>query len=1032
MGSPPPNTNRPFDDPNALGDTPSAGSREPGRGAGSSIATASSTYGSLPASGALESGELGSGSDAGQATTGRIEAQASGQPAGPTAGQPAGAVTSGQAVEGVGVQAGNRAPVVPASGSGAPRSDKDLIDFARRQAKAAGSGSAIKSVSVDLPPDYFPGYEIVREVHRGGQGVVYQAIQKTTKRKVAIKLLFEGVAGGSRGRARFEREIDILGQLSHPNIVGIIDSGKVAASFYYVMDYISGQPLDAYIASGPRPVEETLRLFAKICDAVYAAHLKGVIHRDIKPGNIRVDSKGEPHVLDFGLAKVAAGEVNDTTRLQMMTMTGQFIGSLPWASPEQAEGVPDKIDLRTDVYSLGVVLFQMLTGGKFPYGVTGNMRDVLDNILHVAPARPSTIRRQINDEVETIVLKALSKERDRRYQSAGELAADIGRYLRGEPIAAKRDSGWYLIKKAAKRHRGPALVGAGFLGLVAGSSVLAWVLYGQASMAEARTSEALQRETAALVAATQAKDREATQRQAVEATRDKVLNLALKLAGAADQIADLRGATGARRYILSESLAVLETLDLREDESPEFLRGVAAVRHGVGRLTASLFAPSTREFARGKAEFQKALALRERVASLRPSEWRSHADLAESLIAASELLQRERALPASVDRAREAEAAGERAMKLATDALVRREPGLEADQAMAGISASERVLLLARARRADAQMRAALENPDLLGAGEAVRACVEQYASIEQAWAEAIERGQLGSGLRDAHRQLGIVADQRSLALVEYGRMLAQRARGSGGRTPEKEESQRLADAAAGSFERALRVASESALRFERMSQLDPTNGRLARDRIIAMHNAGFALQEWARLAGRHTLIADKTPDEHARELAAQALDRWLNPALAQARQLRTSDQANTELWRDVALLLNKSGNLYELLDRRDEARQAFSESLGIRQELLRSDSTQLAQRDVAVALVKMGEVARSAGEDDLKAGNRARALEQLTLAENLWREALAAFGALRDQGAMAADAREFSSLGDPLDRLVARKEEVRRLISGE
>src|SRR6185295_15640548 len=161
---------------------------------------------------------------------------------------------------------------------------------------------------------------------------------------------------------------------------------------------------------------------------------------------------GEPHVLDFGLAKIATGEVTSdngdggSSQMRMMSMTGQFIGSLPWASPEQAEGVPGKVDLRTDVYSLGVILYQMLTGGRFPYEVVGNMRDVMDNILRAEPARPSTIRRQINDEVETIVLKCLSKERDRRYQSAGELARDIHRYLSGEPIEAKRASGWYVSR----------------------------------------------------------------------------------------------------------------------------------------------------------------------------------------------------------------------------------------------------------------------------------------------------------------------------------------------------------------------------------------------------------------------------------------------------------------------------------------------------------------------------------------------------------------------------------------------------------
>ncbi len=331
--------------------------------------------------------------------------------------------------------------------------------------------------------DSIPGYSIIREIHRGGQGVVYQAVQQHTRRKVAIKVMREGPFADRREKARFEREVEILGQLNHPNIVGVHDSGLAHGSFYFVMDYISGQPLDVWMSSRERSIEETLRLFTKICEAVNAAHLRGVIHRDLKPGNIRIDAEGEPHVLDFGLAKTAgAGEVS------VMTVTGQFMGSLPWASPEQAEAIPGKVDVRTDVYSLGVILYQMLTG-KFPYDVVGNMRDVLDRIIKIEPARPSTIRKQINDEVETIVLKCLSKERERRYQSAGELARDIGHYLAGEPIEAKRDSALYVLKKNLRRYKLPVAVAAGLALLLTAGLAVSSALYVRAEKArrEAQT-----------------------------------------------------------------------------------------------------------------------------------------------------------------------------------------------------------------------------------------------------------------------------------------------------------------------------------------------------------------------------------------------------------------------------------------------------------------------------------------------------------------------------------------------------------------
>jgi serine/threonine protein kinase/Flp pilus assembly protein TadD len=326
----------------------------------------------------------------------------------------------------------------------------ELIEQARLQS----SDSAALAAGAELsgpPPDSFPGYEIVRRIHRGGQGVVYEAVQKSAKRKVAIKVLRAGPFPGDEERIRFEREVQILASFKHPNIVAVHDSGMAAGHFYFVMDYIAGQPLDVYAASEARPIRDTLNLFEKIARAVHAAHVRGVMHRDLKPGNIRIDADGEPYILDFGLAKIAdraapAGE------LPAVTMTGQFVGSLPWAAPEQVDGKPDRVDVRTDVYSLGVVLFQVLTG-RFPYPVVGSMRAVMENILQVPSHRPSSIRGDLDDELDTIVLKCLSKEPERRYQSAGELARDIRHYLTGEPIEAKRDSTWYYLKKTVHRYK---------------------------------------------------------------------------------------------------------------------------------------------------------------------------------------------------------------------------------------------------------------------------------------------------------------------------------------------------------------------------------------------------------------------------------------------------------------------------------------------------------------------------------------------------------------------------------------------------
>jgi len=326
------------------------------------------------------------------------------------------------------------------------------------------------------------GYELQAEVYRGGQAVIYRAVQKSTGRRVAIKVMREGPFAGPRDRSRFEREVEILGQLNHPNIVTVIGSGVASGSFYYVMDYISGQPLDAYLAEGLKPIAVTLRLFLRICKAVHAAHLQGVIHRDLKPSNIRIDEHGEPRVLDFGVAKVISGHVSE--------VTGQFIGSMPWASPEQAAFSPRMIDVRTDVYQLGVLLFQMLTG-RFPYPVDGSIREVLDHIVHTEPLRPRALRREINDELATIVLKCLQKDRDRRYQSVLDLARDLEAFLANEPIEAKRDSRWYVLRKTLHRYRLPVRVAAGVLLTLAAFAVTMAVLYRRAVAAEQRAERNL-------------------------------------------------------------------------------------------------------------------------------------------------------------------------------------------------------------------------------------------------------------------------------------------------------------------------------------------------------------------------------------------------------------------------------------------------------------------------------------------------------------------------------------------------------------
>lgn len=377
-----------------------------------------------------------------------------------------------------------------------------LIEDAGRRARRGDSRHDVAPGDPGAnPPDplqtgAIPGYEFIDEIRRGGQGRVFRATQTSTGREVAIKVMRGGPFAGASDRARFQREVQVLAALSHPHIVTIHDSGISDDSSYFVMDYVAGRSLDEHMTNlreasrserGPgraavgrrtepsrRCLEAALDLFAGICEAVNSAHVAGIIHRDLKPSNVRIDENGEPHILDFGLAKVLDAPAADG---DAMTETGQFLGSLPWAAPEQAAGEPAKIDTRTDVYALGVIVYRMLTG-RFPYDVTGNMRDVLDNILGAEPVRPSTIGGgngrpaiRIDDEIETIVLKCLAKQRERRYQTAGELARDIRHYLAGEPIEAKRDSTAYVLRKQLRRHRLPVAVAASFMFVIVAAAI---------------------------------------------------------------------------------------------------------------------------------------------------------------------------------------------------------------------------------------------------------------------------------------------------------------------------------------------------------------------------------------------------------------------------------------------------------------------------------------------------------------------------------------------------------------------------------
>ncbi len=312
------------------------------------------------------------------------------------------------------------------------------------------------------PVPQLPGYRFIRLLGSGGQGDVWQAIRLEDSRKIAVKLIRPDRRGDQHIKARFEQERQTLELLDHPNIVRVYEHGEMPdGELWYSMEYVVGRPLNEQVhlmdqsalagvekvAAGTFPLTPVLELFVQVCEAVQAAHQVGVIHRDLKPANILVDDDGIPTVLDFGLAKPPEPQSPD-----VVTLTGEFLGSPAWFSPEQVEGQPGRIDVRTDVYSLGVVLYNLLTG-TFPYDVHRPMAEIFDAIRHAEPVPPSTVVTWLDDELQTIILKAITKQRERRYQSVGELREDIQRYLDGQPVLAKGDSRGYILKKLVQRHK---------------------------------------------------------------------------------------------------------------------------------------------------------------------------------------------------------------------------------------------------------------------------------------------------------------------------------------------------------------------------------------------------------------------------------------------------------------------------------------------------------------------------------------------------------------------------------------------------
>jgi len=336
-------------------------------------------------------------------------------------------------------------------------------------------------------------YQLGGILGAGGMGAVFEGEQQTPRRKVAVKLMHTNIFDPS-ARRRFDYEAEVLAHLQHPGIAQIYEAGihdeNGSAIPYFAMEFVPDALTVVDFASKRNlPLRDRLSMFADVCDAVHHGHQKGVIHRDLKPANILVTPSREPKVIDFGVARATDSDLAITT---LRTQSGQLVGTLQYMSPEQCGGNPDDIDTRTDVYSLGVILFELLTGER-PYEIAGtSIAQAAQIIREKEPTRISTLNRSLRGDVETITRKALEKEKQRRYASAAELAADVRRYLGNEPISAHAPSAIYQLRKLVARHKAPVALFGVILALIVGGAVV--VMYQSGVVAEERDNVARERD----------------------------------------------------------------------------------------------------------------------------------------------------------------------------------------------------------------------------------------------------------------------------------------------------------------------------------------------------------------------------------------------------------------------------------------------------------------------------------------------------------------------------------------------------------
>jgi serine/threonine-protein kinase len=447
--------------------------------------------------------------------------------------------------------------------------------------RTSGEGSKpVSRAGEDFVP---PGYEILGELGRGGMGVVYKARQVELDRVVALKMILAGAHAGEKERERFSAEARAVARIQHPNIVQLYEIGQHDGLPYFSLEFVDGGSLDRKIRRQPQPPREAARLVEVLARAMHYAHERGIVHRDLKPANVLLTRDGTPKISDFGLAKRLE---EDSTA----TRSGMVLGTPSYMSPEQARGDVHHIGPHSDVYALGAILYDLLTGR--PPFAGSSMLDTIEQVCSLEPLAPRTLQPGVPRDLETICLKCLQKEPQRRYASALELAEDLRRFESDEPILARPVPAWERLWRWCKRNPRVAGLSAAVLVLMAaislGSFAAAWIIAEKKEQAVvAQQQEAAQRRLAEEAREKEAEERQRADRNAevageqrrlaLEALRTLVLRVQDRMQGRTEL-------QPLRRGLLDVALAELQKVVKKADETELVDRSMAAARQRMGDI----------------------------------------------------------------------------------------------------------------------------------------------------------------------------------------------------------------------------------------------------------------------------------------------------------------------------------------------------------------------------------------------------------------------------------------------------------------